>query len=50
MPTKLLKIVEIEGVDVRIVSKDNLILTQRASNRTRDRADVEEINKLKDEI
>ena len=44
------RIVEIEGVDVRIVGKHDLILAKQASNRTRDRADIEELKKLKDEL
>ncbi|ADR22798.1 hypothetical protein MATR_33560 [Marivirga tractuosa] len=44
------KIVNIEGVDVRVVSKHDLIVAKQASDRTRDRADIEELKKLKDNL
>ncbi|MFO8074099.1 MAG: hypothetical protein R6V85_19745 [Polyangia bacterium] len=40
--------IETSGVSLRIISKPDLIRTKRSSNRLRDKADAEELEKLPD--
>jgi predicted nucleotidyltransferase len=42
------KIVEIEGIPVKFIDYENLIIAKKATNRLKDQLDIEELSKLED--